>query len=112
VAEVEYHPNVGPESGLALLMRSPEMWSMMRRVGQQAANVASSYSSTPEAFTVTPTRAFGRWCVNVTNTAPDAIWQEFGTRRRTALAPLGRALVQLWSKDPNRRKSALARLLG
>jgi hypothetical protein len=112
MADVVYHPTTGAGSAVAVILRSGEMRRFMDSAGVQAAARASTYSPTPGALRSETVLAFDRWCANVINTAPDAIWQEYGTKTRPAFHPLARMVDDLRSKDPNRRKGFLARLFG
>jgi len=112
MAEVLYHPNTGPGSGIDRLLRSPAMQTHMARVGADAASYAERYSRTP-GISAQTTTAFGRWCVNIVNSAPDAIGQEYGHGRgRPPQAPLGHVINEFRAQDPHRRKPLLARIFG
>lgn len=105
MATVVYHPD---SSGIVALLQSGQMRSHMAGVGGDAASVARA-SAPRAAMEVDTTFAFGRWCVNITNTAKDALRQEYGGRNTAPLAPLGRALNAIRAADPNSRR-ALRRL--
>jgi hypothetical protein len=91
--EVRYQPG-----SLTELLNSAEMHTFMAEQGAAAASGAGLTSATVVAF--------GRWCVNITNNAADAIAQEYGGRRGTTpTQPLTRILDQLWAADPNRHQT-------
>lgn len=97
---VRYEPN---SAGIVELLQSRDMHTHMAGVGGEVGTVAASVTSRAQIETET-VQAFGRWCVNITNTAPDALRQEYGGRNTAPLAPLGRALNQVRAADPNRRR--------
>lgn len=100
MALVRYEPR---SAGIVALLQSTEMQTHMAQVGADTAGIAAA--SAPRAAMETDVvRAFGRWVANIANTAPDALRQEYGGRNIPPQAPLGRALNQVRSADPHRRR--------
>lgn len=111
--EVKYEPNIGTGSGIGVVLTSNEMKQFMQEsVGLEAVQEARRYAKRSHDIDSEVVMGSSRWVTNVTNSATNAIAEEYGSKSKPPAAPLGHVLNYFRLRDPNRRQQIIARLLG
>src|SRR5215467_6847539 len=103
IKAVHYEPNIGPGSGIGVILRGDKMRAFMAEVGAHGVLIARPHTSHPDNIVTEHAMEFTRWTANVINLNTYALREEYGSGNSVApRAPLGHVVNWFREHDPNR----------